>query len=484
MENFKENVAQIIDSIGGKTNIQNATHCVTRLRLILHDQAQVDIEKLEENDLVKGSFLASGQFQVVIGPGLVDKVYKELVSQTGVTESSAEEIKEVVTEKKNPLQKAIRTLADIFIPILPAIVAAGLLMGLNNILSNPGIFFDKKSFLDVYSSWSGFAGIINVIANTAFTFLPALIGWSAVKKFGGNPVLGIVLGLVLVHPSLLSAYDFAADPDKAKYWSILGLEIPQVGYQGQVIPVIFASYILAFCERKLKKLVPESIQLIFVSPVALLVTGFITFTVIGPITMTGANWITDSIVSLFDVAPVLAGALYGFISPPLVITGMHHLFLGVNLQMAGSLGYVTLWPIGETVTMAQGAAALTMFFILKTNQKLRGVALTSTASAWMGITEPAIYGVNLRFRYPFIAVMLGSAVGSAFLAYENVKATSVGVGGILSFLSVFPEYWGSYFIGQGISIVLTIGLTLIFYKYQIFGQKQKNAKAQSVDGGL
>jgi len=223
MENFKENVAQIIDSIGGKTNVQNATHCVTRLRLILHDQAQVDIEKLEENDLVKGSFLASGQFQVVIGPGLVDKVYKELVSQTGVTESSAEEIKEVVTEKKNLLQKAIRTLADIFIPILPAIVAAGLLMGLNNILSNPGIFFDKKSFLDVYSSWAGFAGIINVIANTAFTFLPALIGWSAVKKFGGNPVLGIVLGLVLVHPSLLSAYDFAADPDKAKYWNILGL---------------------------------------------------------------------------------------------------------------------------------------------------------------------------------------------------------------------------------------------------------------------
>lgn len=473
MENLKNSVAQIIDSIGGTDNVQTATHCVTRLRLILKDQDLVDVKKLEDIDIVKGSFLASGQFQVVIGPGLVEKVHSEFVSQTGISESSKEEIKEIVNQKKNPFQKAIRTLADIFIPILPAIVAAGLLMGLNNVLANPGIFFEDQSFLDVYSSWAGLAGIINVTANTAFTFLPALIGWSAVKKFGGNPVLGVVLGLILVHPSLLSAYDFAADPSKAEYWNVFGLEIPQVGYQGQVIPVIFAAYILAFSEIKLKKFIPESIQLIFVSPTALLLTSFITFTIIGPITMTGANWITDGIVSLFEISPVVAGAVYGLISPPLVITGMHHLFLGVNLQMAGTLGYVTLWPIGETVTMAQGAAALTMFFILKNNKKFKSIALTSTASAWMGITEPAIYGVNLRYRYPFIAVMIASAVGSAFLAYQDVKATSVGVGGVLSFLSVFPEHWGSYFIGQGISIALTVGLTLLFYKYKVFHSNEQ-----------
>ncbi|MCM3118494.1 PTS transporter subunit EIIC [Neobacillus sp. MER 74] len=471
MQDLKQSVEQIIESVGGADNVQSGTHCVTRLRLILNDQSLVDGKKLEEIDIVKGSFEASGQFQVIIGPGLVEKVYGEFISQTGISENSKEEIKEMVNQKNNPIQKAVRTLADIFIPILPAIVAAGLLMGLNNVLANPGIFFKDKSFLDVYSSWDGAAGIINVIANTAFTFLPALIGWSAVKKFGGNPVLGIVLGLVLVHPSLMSAYEFAADPSKAENWSLFGIHIPKVGYQGQVIPVIFAAYILSFCELKLKKIIPESIQLILVSPIALLVTGFITFAVIGPITMAGANLITDSIVSLFHTAPVLAGAIYGLISPPLVITGMHHLFLGVNLQMAGSLGYVTLWPIGETVTMAQGAAALTMFFLLKNNKKLRGVALTSTASAWMGITEPAIYGINLRFRYPFVAVMIGSAVGSAFLAYQNVKATSVGVGGVLSFLSVFPEHWASYFIGEGIAFAMTVGLTLIFYRFKIFHSK-------------
>ncbi|WP_370224355.1 PTS transporter subunit EIIC [Cytobacillus sp.] len=476
MSNFNENVSSIIENIGGAENVVTATHCVTRLRLVLNSEELVNVKKLEENDLVKGTFSASGQFQVIIGPGLVEKVFAEFVKQTGTEEVSTEELREITSKKKNVLQRGIRVLADIFIPILPAIVAAGLLMGLNNVLANPGIFYEGKSVLDVHTEWSGFAGIINLISNTAFTFLPALIAFSAAKKFGGNPVLGIVLGLIMVHPELMNAYAFASDPESVENWNLFGFEIAKVGYQGQVIPVLFAAYLLAALEISLRKVIPESLQLLAVAPIALIITGIATFTIIGPVTMAGANWITDGILYLFDVSPVLAGAVYGLISPPLVITGMHHLFLGVNLQMAGSLGYVTLWPIGETVTLAQGIAALTMFFLIKNNKKLKSVSLSATVSAWLGITEPAIYGVNLRFRYPFIAVMIGSAIGSAYLSFMDVKATSVGVGGMLSFLSVFPEYWGSYFTGMAITAVITVGLTLLFSKGKMF--KSKEVKAE------
>ncbi|MER0410106.1 PTS trehalose transporter subunit IIBC [Clostridioides difficile] len=460
--NSKESISKIIEYVGGKENIQSATHCVTRLRLILKDTSKANISKLEDIDIVKGCFNAGGQFQIVIGTG-VDKVYKDLIDQTGAEEVSKEEIKQQVNEKSNKFQKFIRILADIFIPILPAIVASGLLMGVNNMIANPGIFYEK-SVIEVNTDIAGISGIINLIANTSFTFLPALIGWSAAKKFGGNPLLGVVLGLVLVHPALMSAYDFAANPSAAPTWDIFGMKVAQVGYQGQVIPVLIATYILAKLELFLKKTVPDAVQLVLVSPIALLITGMLTFVVIGPITMTGANMITNGVVYLFEVAPVFAGALYSFISPPLVITGMHHLFLGVNLQMAGTLGYVTLWPISETVTLAQGAATLAMFFILKNNKNLRGVSITSTISAWLGITEPAIYGINLRFRYPFIAVMVASAIGGAFTSYHNVKATAVGVGGVFSFLSVMPQYWGVYFTGMAITFVITIGLTYLFYK--------------------
>lgn len=461
---MKKDVALVIDAIGGAENIQTATHCVTRLRLILNDQAKVNIKALDEIDSVKGNFLSGGQFQVVIGTG-VEKFYNEFISQTGAQEVSQKEAKEIVNESKNPLQKLIRILGDIFIPILPAIVAAGLLMGLNNILANPGIFFEK-SFIEVYPAWAGFEQLVNMIASTAFAFLPALVGYSAVKKFGGNPVLGIVLGLILVNPSLMSAYDYAANPAAAPYWNMFGLHVNQVGYQGQVIPVIVAAWILAGLEQKLKKIIPDSLQMVLVSPLSLLITGLLTFIVIGPVTMAGANLITSGVVKLFELSPVLAGMIYALISPPLVITGMHHLFLGVNLQMLGSLGYVTLWPIGETVTMATGAATLTMYFILRKqkNKKLSNISLTATISAWLGITEPAIYGINLRFKYPFIAVMIGSACGSAFLAAQGIRATSVGVGGLFSFLSVFPEMWGSYFIGEGIAFVVTVLLTIVFWK--------------------
>ncbi|UWD48292.1 PTS trehalose transporter subunit IIBC [Clostridioides difficile] len=465
----KEQVEQILEAIGGVENIISATHCITRLRFALNSESKVNIKQLEEIDIVKGSFTSNGQFQVIIGPGLVNKVYATLIEITGLKEATKAEVKEISNKKLNPIQKAIKVLADIFIPILPAIVASGLLMGINNLLANPGIFYEQP-FLEVHSNWSGISNMINLIANTSFSFLPALIGWSAVKKFGGNPVLGIVLGLILINPDLMPGAQYSKTPEAVTYWNILGFNIAKIGYQGQVIPVLCSSYLLATIEKFLTKKIPEMVQLIFVAPLTLLITGFLTFSIIGPITMSFANLITSGILGLFEINAVLAGALFGFILSPLVITGMHHLFLGINLQMIGTLGFATLWPIQVMASLGQGAAALTMFFILK-NKKIKGVALTASISAWLGITEPAIFGINLRYRFPFIASMIGAGISGGVVSYFNVKASSIGISGLPAFLSIFTDQWSVYFLAMGLSIAITCILTYIFSKSKYFNKE-------------
>ncbi|GAB5056707.1 hypothetical protein COSHB9_10940 [Companilactobacillus alimentarius] len=466
MADIEGDVTKIVKLIGGKDNIESATHCITRLRLILKDQSKVNDKELENVDIVQGTFLAAGQFQIVIGPS-VPRVYKEFIKQTNAKAESMESVKDQGRQKQGWLQRLVRLLGDIFIPIIPAIVAAGLLMGINNVLSNKGIFYPNASFIQMHAEWKGVNDIIQLIAQTSFSFLPALIGWSAVKKFGGNPLLGIVLGLILVNPTLTSAYVYAAHPAATPTWNLFGWHVSQVGYQGQVIPVLVAAWVLVKLEKYFEKHLPDTLQLILVAPLTLLITGFASFLVIGPVTMTGANWITKGIVSIFNAVPILGGALYGFICAPLVITGMHHLFLGVNLQMAGTLGYVTLWPVGEPVTMAQGAACLTMTYLFRKNAKKKNVAWTSGLSSFLGVTEPAIYGVNLKNRFPFVAVMLAGAFGGAWMGFWQVRSSSVGVGGVLSFLSVFPKQWGFYLAGEIMTFFLTIILTLILSRTKL-----------------
>lgn len=457
----KKQVSEIIAAIGGKENIAAATHCVTRLRFALVDESKVEKQKLEAIDLVKGSFSTNGQFQVVIGQGTVDKAYEELVKQTGIGEASKEDVKKASEQHLNPLQRAVKTLADIFIPILPAIVTAGLLMGINNLLTGPGIFFDK-SVVEVYPQWADIASIINLIANTAFTFLPGLIGWSAMTRFGGSPLLGIVLGLMLVHPDLLNAWGYGS-AEKIPTWNIFGLEVEKVGYQGQVLPVLAASYVLAKIETFLRKRISDSLQLLLVAPIALLVTGFISFIAIGPITFAIGNTITDAVIAVFNFAPFLGGLLYGGLYAPLVITGMHHTFLAVDLQLIGNTGGTFLWPMLALSNIAQGSAALAMFFVLK-EDKLKSLSATSAVSAYLGITEPALFGVNLRYRYAFISAIIGSALAGAFISLQDVKAASIGVGGIPGFLSIFPENWGTFFIGMAIVIIVPFLLTIVFGK--------------------
>ncbi|WP_345244460.1 PTS system trehalose-specific EIIBC component [Pontibacillus salipaludis] len=462
--NLKKQAQQIIEHVGGQDNIQAATHCVTRLRLSLYDESKVNQEELEKLEAVKGSFSTNGQFQVVIGQGTVDKVYKEMVG-LGVGEASKDDVKQASSEKMNPLQKAIKTLADIFIPILPAIVTAGLLMGIHNILAQSGIFYEDQSLIEVHTQWADLASIINLIANTAFVFLPGLIGWSAVKKFGGNPLLGIVLGLMLVHPDLLNAWDYgnAVKEGRVPTWNLLGLEVEKIGYQGQVLPVLLASYVLAKIDVFLRNRIPDSIQLLIVGPVALLVTGFLTFIAIGPLMFALGNTITDGLVWTFDQFAAIGGLLYGALYPLLVVTGMHHTFLAVDVQLIGSTGSTFLWPILALSNISQGSAAFGVWLASK-NENLKGLSVSSGVSAWLGITEPALFGVNLRYKFPFIAALVSSAIAGMYITIQSVRANSIGVGGVPGIVSIQNQDWISFIIGMAIVIIVPFVVTYLLAK--------------------
>ncbi|KMK75051.1 PTS system trehalose-specific EIIBC component [Alkalihalobacillus pseudalcaliphilus] len=464
MSDPKKASKEILEAIGGKENIDSATHCVTRLRFVLHDESKVDKKALDHVDVVKGTFATDGQFQVIIGPKVVEQVYKELAQEADVEEVSKDEVKAKASKKMNPLKRAIKTLADIFIPILPAIVTAGLLLGVNNILTANNIF-GEQSLVEMYPQWADFANIINLIAATAFDFLPALIGWSAVKRFGGNPLLGIVLGLILVHPNLLSAWSYgeALEAGEVPYWNLFGLEIAQMGYQGQVLPILVAAFILAKIEIWLKKKVPEGFQLLIVAPIALLVTGFLSFLLIGPVTFSIGNFITDIFVWVFDNVAALGGLLYGLSYAPLVITGMHHTFLAIDVQLIGTIGGTFLWPILVLSNIAQGSAALAMAFLVK-DEKIKGLSYTSSVSAYLGITEPALFGVNLRYRFPFIMAIISAALGGLWISWNAVMANSIGVGGLPGIFSIVVEQWGVFLIGMLIAFVLPFVLTYLYGK--------------------
>ncbi|TWM35611.1 PTS system trehalose-specific EIIBC component [Bacillus paralicheniformis] len=469
MTDLHQSARRIVDAVGGADNIAAVTHCVTRLRFALLDESKVNQEVLEQIDVVKGSFSTNGQFQVVIGQGTVNNVYAELVKATGIGESSKDDVKKASEKNMNPLQRAVKTLADIFIPILPAIVTAGLLMGINNILTAQDIFFSGKSIVEVYPQWADLANMINLIAGTAFAFLPALIGWSAVKRFGGNPLLGIVLGVMLVHPDLLNAWGYGAAEQSGEIpvWNLFGLEVQKVGYQGQVLPILFASYLLAKIERFLTKRTPESIQLLVVAPITLLVTGFASFIVIGPITFAIGNVLTSGLIAVFEQFAVLGGLLYGGLYAALVITGMHHTFLAVDLQLIGSkLGGTFLWPMLALSNIAQGSAALAMMFIVK-DEKQKGLSLTSGISAYLGITEPALFGVNLRYRFPFVIAMISSGIAGMFISSQGVLASSVGVGGVPGIFSIMSQYWGAFAIGMAIVLIAPFAGTYLYAKLKM-----------------
>ncbi|EHR86105.1 MULTISPECIES: sucrose-specific PTS transporter subunit IIBC [Staphylococcus] len=473
---YKKSAEDILEAIGGEDNLDAMAHCATRLRLVLKDESIIDEKKLSEMDVVKGTFSTGGQYQIIIGSGTVNKVFAELEKITGKEPSTTADVKDKSSKHMNPLQRFVKMLSDIFVPIIPAIVAGGLLMGINNLLTAPDLFYHHKSFIDVHSQFAGLADMINVFANAPFTLLPILIGFSASKRFGGNPFLGAALGMILVHPSLMSAYDFpkAVEAGKAiPHWDLFGLHINQVGYQGQVLPMLVAAYILATIEKGLRKIIPTVLDNLLTPLLAILSTAFLTFLFVGPITRQLGYWLSDGLTWLYEFGGAIGGFIFGLFYAPIVITGMHHSFIAVETTLIADqakTGGSFIFPIATMSNVAQGGAALAAFLIIKNNKKLKGVASAAGISALLGITEPALFGVNLKLRYPFIGAITGSAIGSAYISFFKVKAIALGTAGLPGFISINPAHagWLHYFIGMFIAFIIAVIVTLVLSRRKAY----------------
>ena len=450
---YRKTAQEIYDHIGKKENIISAAHCATRLRLVIADNAKADKEYVENIEGVKGVFFAQGQMQIILGTGVVNKVYDEFIRIAGVSESSKEDLKKVAASRANPVQRMIKTLGDIFVPIIPAIVASGFLMGIMEALN----FMVNNGFLNIDTSGSIYT-FAQLFSNTAYTFLPILIAYSGAKVFGANPYLGAVIGMIMIHPNLQNAWTVATEGVKATQKVWFGLySVDMIGYQGHVIPVIIAVWVLAQIEKRLHKIVPAMFDL-FVTPlVSVFVTGYLTLSIIGPIFVAVENGLLNGIQWLialpFGVGSFIMGALYA----PTVVAGVHHMYTIIDLGQISKFG-VTYWlPLASAVNIAQGGAALAVALKTK-DQKIKSMAVPSALSACMGITEPAIFGVNLRFGKPFVMGCIGGAFGALFASVTGLGATGTGVTGIFGILLCLNNpvsYLLMFVIAFGVAFVLT-----------------------------
>ena len=450
---YRKTAQEIYDHIGKKENIISAAHCATRLRLVIGDNSKADKEYVENIEGVKGVFFAQGQMQIILGTGVVNKVYDEFIRIAGVSESSKEDLKKVAASRANPVQRMIKTLGDIFVPIIPAIVASGFLMGIMEALN----FMVNNGFLNIDTSGSIYT-FAQLFSNTAYTFLPILIAYSGAKVFGANPYLGAVIGMIMIHLNLQNAWTVATEGVKATQKVWFGLySVDMIGYQGHVIPVIIAVWVLAQIEKRLHKIVPAMFDL-FVTPlVSVFVTGYLTLSIIGPIFVAVENGLLNGIQWLialpFGVGSFIMGALYA----PTVVAGVHHMYTIIDLGQISKFG-VTYWlPLASAVNIAQGGAALAVALKTK-DQKIKSMAVPSALSACMGITEPAIFGVNLRFGKPFVMGCIGGAFGALFASVTGLGATGTGVTGIFGILLCLNNpvsYLLMFVIAFGVAFVLT-----------------------------
>ncbi|UNT96924.1 sucrose-specific PTS transporter subunit IIBC [Allobaculum mucilyticum] len=464
--------AEIIKDVGGKENIISAMHCATRLRLRLKDYGKVDTKKLEDVDQVKGVFLANDQQQVILGSGTVNLVTDEVLKQTGLGNGGA--VSEEPAKKEGSwLTRAVKGLSDIFVPIIPAIVAGGLLMGINNVLTAVGLFAPGKSLIDMAPQFAGLATFINMCASAPFTFLPVLLGFSAAKKFGGNPYLGAAMGMVMVHPDLLNAYSIAS-VSPLPTWNILGLEVQSVGYQGTVLPVLAVAWILSKIEIFLHKHTPSWLDNLSTPMLSLLITSLLTFTIVGPVMRSAGDLLAVGLSWLYGSLGMIGGAIFGLLYAPITMTGMHHSFIAIETQLiaaAETTGGSFIFPIAAMNNVAQGAAVLAVLFLTK-NEKMKSLCTASGISALLGITEPAMFGVTLKLRWPFIAAIIGSACGSAWIAGTHTLALALGTAGLPGFISIDPKSWGNYFIGMAISMAASFALTFVFMKRHPEGSEE------------
>lgn len=450
---------EIVDAIG-KDNFAAAAHCATRLRLVLKDENKINQEALDNNDDIKGTFKTNGQYQIIIGPGDVNNVYDELINIANVAPVSTEELKNVAQEDKkfNPVMSFIKLLSDIFVPIIPALVAGGLLMALNNFLTSAGLF-GPKALVESFPVIKGFSAMIQLMSAAPFIFMPILVGISAAKRFGANQYLGAALAMIMVSPDLIAN----------QTWNIFGLTVSQNNYYYQVIPVLAAVYILSLIEKFLHKKLPSAVDFTFTPLISLMVTGFLTFVIVGPLMRLLSNGITDGIVFVYQTLGFVGTGIFGLLYSPIVLTGLHQSFPAIETQLITAFtqnhtGYGDfIFVVASMANVAQGAATFGVFALTK-NKKMKGLSSSATVSALLGITEPALFGVNLKYRFPFFCALIGSGVAAAIAGFMHVIAVSLGSAGFLGFLSINAKSIPAYLLCEVISFVVAFTLTYLYGK--------------------
>ncbi len=472
-------VADTIISAVGKNNFVAASHCATRLRLIVHDVSKIDQDALDDCADIKGTVFIDGQYQIIIGPGRVEQVYNRLISKTHLKEMTPDEIKEIKVENKKPnvFVAFTKLMADIFIPLIPAVVSGGLLISLFTILTVPNLF-GQQSVVQMFPQIKGIVGYMQLIGMTPYVFLPALVGYTATKRFGGSPYIGALIGMAMIMPHLITSSDLtmAIGTGKMNYANLLGSSFKQIEYQGQVFPAIVISWIVAKFEKYVKKIMPHSLNYIF--------TPMVTIFVVGPFIANLSNIILHGAVQLYNLTGFIGSAILGALYPLLVITGLQQSLPAIETQILSNanLGGDFIFPIVTVANLAQAGACLAVLFITK-SKKQRGVAASSGISALMGITEPAIFGINLKLRYPFYCGMIASGVAGIFIGINDIVANTLGVTGIIGFLSVPTNSYLAFGFSCAIAILLGFTITLVYGKvYALSKTKEMHKVSESMIG--
>lgn len=462
--NYSKVASDVIQAVG-KDNLIAAAHCATRLRLVLKDDTKVNQKALDENPDVKGTFKIDGQYQVIIGAGDVNFVYDELIKKTGLSEISTDDLKQIASKDKkfNPIMALIKLLSDIFVPIIPALVAGGLLMALQNFLTAAGLF-GPKSIEEMYPAIEGISSMIQLMSAAPFMFLPILVGISAAKRFGANQFLGAAIGMIMTTPDLGGS---------TEYWNIFGYHVSQTNYAYQVIPVLAAVWILSILEKFFHKKLPSSIDFTFTPLLSVMITGFLTFTVIGPVMLLLSNGITDIIVWLYNTTGFIGMGIFGGTYSLIVMTGLHQSFPAIETQLLSAwtngIGHGDfVFVVASMANVAQGAATFAIWFLTK-NAKTKSLASSAGVSALLGITEPALFGVNLKYRFPFFCALIGSGVAAAVAGLLKVVAVSLGSAGFLGFLSINATSIPFYLLCELISFAIAFAITYFYGKTKASG---------------
>ncbi|MDY5652733.1 MAG: PTS system trehalose-specific EIIBC component, partial [Erysipelotrichaceae bacterium] len=422
MAKFTKDATELLKLVGGKENIQAVTHCVTRMRFVLRDPSKADIPSIEDLPSVKGTFTQSGQFQVIIG-NEIQEFYNDFVKISGIEGVSKEEVKQTAKSQQNTIQKIMSNMGEIFAPIIPALIVGGLILGFRNVIDSMAIMEGgTKTLCQVSQFWSGVDHFLWLIGEAIFHFLPVGIVWSITKKMGTTQILGIVLGITLVSPQLLNAYAVAGTAAAdIPVWNFGFATVQMIGYQAQVIPAMLAGFTLVYLEKFFRKISPSYVSMIVVPFCSLLIAVILAHTVLGPIGWTIGDWISQIVwAGLNSPVKWLFAAVFGFVYAPLVITGLHHMTNAIDSQLIASFGGTNLWPMIALSNIAQGSAVLAMIVLQKKNEKAQQLSIPACISCYLGVTEPAMFGVNIKYGFPFISAMIGSAIAAMFSVSTGV----------------------------------------------------------------